>query len=172
MCVFFFHKQTFSTVYFGNEFFPYCLKKKYCNGQIQDVLMDLSWLFFNTSTSASLDNWLQLQQSDVIITETSSALKQVHFYQKYVYTHDFCVIIFVSESGRKVEPASMEDKLFVGKSLLPNCWWELILCFLVDGILWHFLSLHTNSNLLWTVNWPLFKMPLCWNKCKASHSLL
>lgn len=32
------------------------------------------------------------------------------------------------------------------------------------------LSLHIDSNLPRTVNWPLFKMPLCWNKCKASHS--
>lgn len=74
--------------------------------------------------------------SDVIVTETSSALKQVlHFDQKYVYTHDFCVTFCMSESRRKVEPASMTGKLFDGKSVLPNCWWELILWFLVDGIL-------------------------------------
>lgn len=87
--------------------------------------------------SASQDNLLQLLQSDVIVMETSSALKQVlPFDQRYVYTHDFCVIFCMSESRRKVKLASMAGKLFVGKSILPNCWWELIL-FLVDGILLH-----------------------------------
>lgn len=46
--------------------FSYSLKrKKYCYGEIQDVLTDLSWLFFNTSTSASQDNWLLATASTV-----------------------------------------------------------------------------------------------------------
>ena len=43
-------------------------------------------------------------------------------------------------------------------------WWIVAYC---TGVV---LSLHINPNLLRTVNWPLFKMSLCWNKCKASHS--
>lgn len=48
------------------------------------------------------------------------------------------------------------DNLLVGKSLLPSCQWELILCFLVDGILlcWSCSFLHINQNLLRTVNDP------------------
>lgn len=71
----------------------------------------------------------------LIVMVTSSALKQMLTSdQKYVYACEFCVTFCVSESRRKVEPASMAGKLFVGKSLLPNCWWELILWVLVDGI--------------------------------------
>lgn len=43
-------------------------------------------------------------------------------------------------------------------------WWMVYYC---PGVV---LSLHINPNLLRTVNWPFFKMPLCWNKCKTSHS--
>lgn len=100
--------------------------------------MDLSSTSFNTSLSASQDYCLQLQQSDPILSYTPNALKQAPtFAQKYVYARDFCGTVCMSEPRRKVEQMPMAGKFFVGKSLLPSCWWELILRFLVDGILLH-----------------------------------
>lgn len=78
--------------------FSYSLKrKKYCYGEIQDMLTDLSWLFFNTSTSASQDNWLLATASTVRCDchWDISVLKQVHLWSKiWFLCYNLCVWIW------------------------------------------------------------------------------
>lgn len=123
-------------------------------------------LLKTTGYSFNSRMWLSLRHP-VLWSKCLALIKNMYILMSFVLQF-VCLTLEERWSQRPWQVSCLLGKAFsqtAGGNWSCGFWWMVSYC---TGVV---LSLHIiNSNLLRTVNWPLFKMPLCWNKCKASHS--